>query len=104
MMMLEFIKGRKPVSMSMVMPPCTNLKMLLSNMMHQLHHEHASLPGNAHDTMLTRGGSGGFDQQIIILNDQLQKLKEDKEKESEAYINLRETLKEKVSYTYHHPT
>ncbi|KAF6152446.1 hypothetical protein GIB67_035514, partial [Kingdonia uniflora] len=33
--------------------------------------------------------------QITALNDQLQKLKEDKEKESEANINLREALKEK---------
>ncbi|KAF6151771.1 hypothetical protein GIB67_010345 [Kingdonia uniflora] len=36
------------------------------------------------------------DQQITTLNDQLQKLKEDKE-ESEANINLREALKEKTS-------
>ncbi|KAF6162434.1 hypothetical protein GIB67_017322 [Kingdonia uniflora] len=27
------------------------------------HHEHASLSPNAHDTMPTRGGSVGFDQQ-----------------------------------------
>ncbi|KAF6165880.1 hypothetical protein GIB67_012777 [Kingdonia uniflora] len=58
-------------------------------------HEHASLSLNAHGTMQTRGGSGGFGQQITVLNDQLQKLKEDKEKESEANINLREALKEK---------
>ncbi|KAF6152996.1 hypothetical protein GIB67_021601 [Kingdonia uniflora] len=38
--------------------------------------------------------------QIIALNDQLQKLKEDKENESEANINLRDALKENVSYTY----
>ncbi|KAF6146592.1 hypothetical protein GIB67_008878, partial [Kingdonia uniflora] len=62
-----------------------------------VHHEHASLSPNAHGTMQTRGGSGGFDQQITTLNDQLQKLKEDKEKESEANINLREALKEKTS-------
>ncbi|KAF6146199.1 hypothetical protein GIB67_005847 [Kingdonia uniflora] len=35
------------------------------------------------------------DQQITALNDQLQKLKKDKEKEFEANINLREALKEK---------
>ncbi|KAF6167393.1 hypothetical protein GIB67_020699 [Kingdonia uniflora] len=67
------------------------------------YHEHASLSLNAHDPILTRDGSGGFDQQITTLNDQLQKLKEDKEKESEANINLREALKEKISYTYLHP-
>ncbi|KAF6155956.1 hypothetical protein GIB67_039287 [Kingdonia uniflora] len=60
------------------------------------HHEHASLSPNAHGTMQTRGRSGGFDQQIIALNDQLQKLKEDK-KEFKTNINLRETLKEKIS-------
>ncbi|KAF6169835.1 hypothetical protein GIB67_034227 [Kingdonia uniflora] len=42
------------------------------------HHEHASLSPNAYDTMPTKGGSGGFDQQIIELNDQFQKLNEDK--------------------------
>ncbi|KAF6148267.1 hypothetical protein GIB67_012042 [Kingdonia uniflora] len=67
-----------------------------------LHHEHASLSSNAHDTMPIRGESGAFDQQITTLNDQLQKLKEDKE-ESEANVNLREALKEKVSYTYLYP-
>ncbi|KAF6155384.1 hypothetical protein GIB67_019910, partial [Kingdonia uniflora] len=51
------------------------------------HHEHASLSSNAHNTIPTRGRSGSFDQQIITLNGQLQKLKEDKE-ESEANINL----------------
>ncbi|KAF6163532.1 hypothetical protein GIB67_002537 [Kingdonia uniflora] len=61
------------------------------------HHEHASLSLNAHDTMPTRGRSAGFDQQITELNDQLQKLKEDKEKESEANTKLRESLKEKTS-------
>ncbi|KAF6165322.1 hypothetical protein GIB67_018766, partial [Kingdonia uniflora] len=61
------------------------------------HHKHASLSPNAHDTMPTRGGSGGFDQQITILNDPLQKLKEYKEKESKANLNLREALKEKTS-------
>ncbi|KAF6141176.1 hypothetical protein GIB67_018266 [Kingdonia uniflora] len=66
------------------------------------HHKHASLSPNAHDTMPARGGSGGFDQQITELNDQLQKLKEDKE-ESEANTKLKEALKEKVSYIYLHP-
>ncbi|KAF6154676.1 hypothetical protein GIB67_000560 [Kingdonia uniflora] len=61
------------------------------------YYEHASLSPNTHDTMPTRGRSGSFDQQITILNDQLQKLKEDKEKESEANINLREAIKEKIS-------
>ncbi|KAF6155836.1 hypothetical protein GIB67_039167 [Kingdonia uniflora] len=28
------------------------------------YHEHASLSPNAHDSIPTRGGSGGFDQQI----------------------------------------
>ncbi|KAF6150642.1 hypothetical protein GIB67_022254 [Kingdonia uniflora] len=59
------------------------------------YHEDASLFPNAHDTIPTRGGFGGFDHQITTLNDQLQKLKEDKEKESEANINLREALNEK---------
>ncbi|KAF6155245.1 hypothetical protein GIB67_019771 [Kingdonia uniflora] len=62
-----------------------------------MHHEHASLSPNAHGTMQTRGGSGSFDQQITALNNQLQKLKEDKEKEFEANINQRETLKKKTS-------
>ncbi|KAF6135339.1 hypothetical protein GIB67_027213, partial [Kingdonia uniflora] len=35
------------------------------------------------------------DQQITTLNDQLQNFNEDKDKESEANINLREALKEK---------
>ncbi|KAF6169861.1 hypothetical protein GIB67_034253, partial [Kingdonia uniflora] len=61
------------------------------------HHEHASLSPNAHGTMQTRGRSDGFDQQITTLNDQLQKLKEDKVKDYEANINLREALKEKTS-------
>ncbi|KAF6151474.1 hypothetical protein GIB67_016286, partial [Kingdonia uniflora] len=51
------------------------------------HHEYASLSSNINLN----------DQQITTLNDQLQKLKEDKEKESEANINLREALKEKTS-------
>ncbi|KAF6160160.1 hypothetical protein GIB67_016596 [Kingdonia uniflora] len=50
------------------------------------HHEHASLSPNINLN----------DQQITTLNDQLQKLKEDKEKESEANINLREALKENI--------
>ncbi|KAF6145944.1 hypothetical protein GIB67_007963 [Kingdonia uniflora] len=50
------------------------------------HHEYASLSPNINLN----------DQQITTLNDQLQKLKEDKEKESEANIYLRETLKEKI--------
>ncbi|KAF6160200.1 hypothetical protein GIB67_016636 [Kingdonia uniflora] len=61
------------------------------------HHELASISPNTHRTMQTRGGSGSFDQQITALNDQLQKLEEDKEKESEANINLRKALKEKTS-------
>ncbi|KAF6137270.1 hypothetical protein GIB67_036307, partial [Kingdonia uniflora] len=32
-------------------------------------HKHASLSPNSHDTMPTRGRSGGFDQQITTLND-----------------------------------
>ncbi|KAF6137398.1 hypothetical protein GIB67_036435 [Kingdonia uniflora] len=52
-----------------------------------LHHEYASLSPNINLN----------DQQIIILNDQLQKLKEDKEKEFEANLNLRDALKEKTS-------
>ncbi|KAF6158013.1 hypothetical protein GIB67_008142 [Kingdonia uniflora] len=59
------------------------------------HHEYASLSPNAHDTMPIRGGSGSFDLQITVLNDQLQKLKEDKENESKGNIDLREALKEK---------
>ncbi|KAF6165059.1 hypothetical protein GIB67_000643 [Kingdonia uniflora] len=51
------------------------------------HHEHSSLSPNINLN----------DQQITALNDQLQKLKEDKEKEPEANINLREALKEKTS-------
>ncbi|KAF6176089.1 hypothetical protein GIB67_000183, partial [Kingdonia uniflora] len=54
------------------------------------HHEHSSRSPNINLN----------DQQITGLNDQLQKLKEDKDKESEANINLREALKEKVSHTY----
>ncbi|KAF6151720.1 hypothetical protein GIB67_002003, partial [Kingdonia uniflora] len=61
-----------------------------------MHHEHVSLSPNAHNTMPTRGGSGGFDQQITELNDQLQKLKEDKEKEFEANTKLSGALKEKI--------
>ncbi|KAF6149920.1 hypothetical protein GIB67_008641 [Kingdonia uniflora] len=72
-------------------------RVVLDNYKLDDHHEHASLSPNAHDAMPTRGGSGGFDQQITVLNDQLQKLKEDKEKESEANINLRDSLKEKTS-------
>ncbi|KAF6149848.1 hypothetical protein GIB67_010922, partial [Kingdonia uniflora] len=49
------------------------------------HHEHSSRSPNINLN----------DQQITTLNDQLQKLKEDKEKESKANINLREALKEK---------
>ncbi|KAF6166094.1 hypothetical protein GIB67_023804 [Kingdonia uniflora] len=50
------------------------------------HHEYASLSPNINLN----------DQQIITLNDHLQKHKEDKENESEANINLREALKEKI--------
>ncbi|KAF6162677.1 hypothetical protein GIB67_013291 [Kingdonia uniflora] len=53
------------------------------------HHEHSSLSPNINLN----------NQQITTLNDQLQKLKEDKE-ESEANINLREALKEKTSECY----
>ncbi|KAF6172281.1 hypothetical protein GIB67_024903, partial [Kingdonia uniflora] len=60
------------------------------------YYAHTSLSPNAHGTMQIRGGSCDFDQQITTLNDQLQKLKEDK-KESEANINLKEALKEKTS-------
>ncbi|KAF6152473.1 hypothetical protein GIB67_035541 [Kingdonia uniflora] len=73
------------------------LQIFYSQIYYSQHDEHASLSLNAHGTMQTRGGTGGFDQQITTLNDQLQKLKEDKEKESEANINLREALKEKTS-------
>ncbi|KAF6165075.1 hypothetical protein GIB67_000659, partial [Kingdonia uniflora] len=59
-------------------------------------HEHVSPSPNSHGTMQIRGGSGDYDQQITTLNDQLQKLKDDKEKESEANINLREALKENI--------
>ncbi|KAF6156034.1 hypothetical protein GIB67_035391 [Kingdonia uniflora] len=51
------------------------------------HHEHSSRSPNISLN----------DQQITTLNDQLQKLKDNKEKESEANINLREPLKEKTS-------
>ncbi|KAF6136773.1 hypothetical protein GIB67_020095, partial [Kingdonia uniflora] len=51
------------------------------------HHEHFSRSPNINLN----------DQQITVLNYQLQKLKEDKEKESKANINLREALKEKTS-------
>ncbi|KAF6151994.1 hypothetical protein GIB67_010568, partial [Kingdonia uniflora] len=51
------------------------------------HHEYASQSPNINLN----------DQQITTLNEQLQKLKEDKEKEFETNINLRETLKEKTS-------
>ncbi|KAF6172645.1 hypothetical protein GIB67_041968, partial [Kingdonia uniflora] len=54
------------------------------------HHKHSSRSPNINLN----------DQQITTLNDQLQNLKEDKEKESEANINLREALKEKVNHTY----
>ncbi|KAF6155969.1 hypothetical protein GIB67_039300 [Kingdonia uniflora] len=50
------------------------------------HHEHSSLSLNINLN----------DQQITIVNDLLQKLKKDKEKESEANINLREALKEEA--------
>ncbi|KAF6160224.1 hypothetical protein GIB67_016660 [Kingdonia uniflora] len=49
------------------------------------HHEYASLSLNINLN----------DQQITILNDQLQKHKEDKEKEFKVNINLKEALKEK---------
>ncbi|KAF6139144.1 hypothetical protein GIB67_002406 [Kingdonia uniflora] len=51
------------------------------------HHEHSSRSPNINLN----------DQQITALNDQLQKLKEDKDKESEANINLREALKDKCT-------
>ncbi|KAF6162650.1 hypothetical protein GIB67_013264, partial [Kingdonia uniflora] len=56
-----------------------NFREALDNYKPEDHHEYASLSPN------------------INLNDQLQKLKEDKERESEANINLREALKEKTS-------
>ncbi|KAF6169146.1 hypothetical protein GIB67_038643 [Kingdonia uniflora] len=52
------------------------------------HHEHSSLSPNINLN----------DHQITTLNDQLHKLKEDKE-ESEANNNLREAIKENVSHT-----
>ncbi|KAF6156879.1 hypothetical protein GIB67_000419, partial [Kingdonia uniflora] len=51
------------------------------------HHEHSSLSPNINLN----------DQQITALNDKLQKLKDDKEKESETNINLKEALKKKTS-------
>ncbi|KAF6139331.1 hypothetical protein GIB67_021541 [Kingdonia uniflora] len=56
------------------------------------HHEHSSRSPNINL----------IDQQITALNDQLQKLKEDKEKESEANINLREAHKEKLAVLQSH--
>ncbi|KAF6145946.1 hypothetical protein GIB67_007965 [Kingdonia uniflora] len=57
--------------------------------------EHVTLSPNAHDTMPTRDESCGLDQQIKVLNDELQKLKEDKDEDSEANIKLVQALKEK---------
>ncbi|KAF6168299.1 hypothetical protein GIB67_018139 [Kingdonia uniflora] len=51
------------------------------------HHEHSSRSPNINLN----------DQQITALNEQLQKHKEDKDKEFKANINLRESLKEKTS-------
>ncbi|KAF6164628.1 hypothetical protein GIB67_032856, partial [Kingdonia uniflora] len=56
--------------------------------------EHATLSPNGHNTMLTRGESGGLDKQITLLNDEFRKLKEDKDKESKASIKQSESLKE----------
>ncbi|KAF6155308.1 hypothetical protein GIB67_019834 [Kingdonia uniflora] len=42
--------------------------------------EHATLSPNAHDTMPTRGEFGGLDLQITALNDEFNKLKEDKDR------------------------
>ncbi|KAF6150619.1 hypothetical protein GIB67_022231 [Kingdonia uniflora] len=58
--------------------------------------DHATLSPNAHDTIPTRDESYRLDQQIKALNDELQKLKEDKDQESNANINLPEALKEKI--------
>ncbi|KAF6145354.1 hypothetical protein GIB67_016815 [Kingdonia uniflora] len=58
--------------------------------------EHATLSPNAHDTMPIRVESCGLDQQINALNDELQKLKEDKDQESETNIKPAEALKEKI--------
>ncbi|KAF6144657.1 hypothetical protein GIB67_006149, partial [Kingdonia uniflora] len=57
--------------------------------------EHATLSLNAHETMPTRVESCGLDQRIKALNDELQMLKEDKDKVSEANIKLVEAQKEK---------
>ncbi|KAF6144745.1 hypothetical protein GIB67_017764 [Kingdonia uniflora] len=59
--------------------------------------EHTTLSPNAHDTMPIRAKPCGLDQQTKSLNDILQKLKEDKDKESEANIKLTEALKENTS-------
>ncbi|KAF6139566.1 hypothetical protein GIB67_015523 [Kingdonia uniflora] len=58
--------------------------------------EHATLSPNTHDTIPTQAESGGLDKQIKTLNDEPQKLKEDKDKKSEANIKLVEALKEKI--------
>ncbi|KAF6148630.1 hypothetical protein GIB67_042589, partial [Kingdonia uniflora] len=55
------------------------------------HNEHATLSPNPHDTMPTRDDSGRLDKQITTLNDDLQKLKKDKDKEFVANIKLAET-------------
>ncbi|KAF6138585.1 hypothetical protein GIB67_032479, partial [Kingdonia uniflora] len=62
-----------------------NFREALNNYKLEDHYEHSSRSPNINLN----------DQQITALNDQLQKLNEDKEKESEANINLREALKEK---------
>ncbi|KAF6173653.1 hypothetical protein GIB67_023012 [Kingdonia uniflora] len=63
-----------------------NFREALDNYKLEDHHEHSSRSPNINLN----------DQQITALNDQLQKLKEDKEKESKANINLRDALKEKA--------
>ncbi|KAF6166179.1 hypothetical protein GIB67_023889 [Kingdonia uniflora] len=66
---LEFIDERKHVSMRRVTPldQCEDVGEQYDVSLN----EHATLSPNAHDTMPTRGESGGLDQQIIALNDKL---------------------------------
>ncbi|KAF6141982.1 hypothetical protein GIB67_037950 [Kingdonia uniflora] len=59
--------------------------------------EHATVSSNAHDTMPTRAESCRLDKQIKALNDELHKLKEDKDQESKTILKLAEALKEKIS-------
>ncbi|KAF6158853.1 hypothetical protein GIB67_012496 [Kingdonia uniflora] len=59
--------------------------------------EQVTLSPNAYDTMPIQAKSGGLDQQITTLNDELQKLKEDKDKKPQTNIKLAEALKEKFT-------